>query len=277
MTKSESKQKLLAKKPGSIAGVVSIPGDKSISHRAVILSMLAQGRTRIHNILDSSDINKSLNAAINLGIECKKKDGCMEIRGKGLYGLKDPGQELFFGNSGTSMRLFMGVLAAQKFSSTLSGDSSLNSRPMERVAVPLRKMGAVIEMENGHAPIQIYPSDQIIGTKQRLNVPSAQVKSAVLLAALYANSKTVLSTSSVTRNHTELMLESFGCDIRHNEQEIILEPGELKGINALTIPGDFSSASFLILASLIAKDSQIIIKNVGLNPTRIGLDRKSVV
>jgi len=245
MTKSESKQKLLAKKPGSIAGVVSIPGDKSISHRAIILSMLAQGRTRIHNILDSSDTNKSLNAAINLGIECKKKDGCMEIRGKGLYGLKDPGQELFFGNSGTSMRLFMGVLAAQKFSSTLSGDSSLNSRPMERVAVPLRKMGAFIEMENDHAPIQIYPSDQIIGTKQRLNVPSAQVKSAVLLAALYANSKTVLSTSSVTRNHTELMLESFGCGIRHNDQEIILKQGELKGINALTIPGDFSSASFL--------------------------------
>jgi len=141
---------------------------------------------------------------------------------------------------------------------------------MERVAVPLRKMGAHIEMENDHAPIQIYPSDQIIGTKQRLNVPSAQVKSAILLAALYANSKTVLSTSSVTRNHTELMLEFFGCDIRHNEQEIILEQGELTGINALTIPGDFSSASFLILASLISKDSQIIIKNVGLNPTRIG-------
>jgi len=138
MAKSESKQSLLAKKPGSIAGVVSIPGDKSISHRAIILSMIAEGRTRIHNILDSSDINNSLNAAINLGIECKKKDGFMEISGKGLYGLKDPRQELFFGNSGTSMRLFMGVLAAQKFSSTLSGDSSLNSRPMERVAVPLR-------------------------------------------------------------------------------------------------------------------------------------------
>lgn len=270
MTKSESKQKLLAKKPGSIAGVVSIPGDKSISHRAIILSMIAEGRTRIHNILDSSDTNKSLNAAINLGIECKKKDGFMEIRGKGLHGLKDPGQELFFGNSGTSMRLFMGILSAQKFPSILSGDSSLNSRPMERVAVPLRKMGARIEMKNDHAPLQIYPSDQIIGIKQRLNAPSAQVKSAILLAALYANSKTVLSTSSVTRNHTELMLESFGCPIRHNEQEIILEQGELKGINTLTIPGDFSSASFLILASLISKDSQIIIKNVGLNPTRIG-------
>ena len=271
MTKSESKQTLLAKKPGSIAGVVSIPGDKSISHRAIILSMIAEGRTRIHNILDSSDINKSLNAAIKLGIECKKKDGFMEIRGKGLHGLKDPGQELFFGNSGTSMRLFMGVLSAQKFSSILSGDSSLNSRPMERVAIPLRKMGARIEMENDHAPLQIYPSDQIIGIKQRLNVPSAQVKSAILLAALYANSKTVLTTSFVTRNHTELMLETFGCPIRHNEQDIILEQGELKGINALTIPGDFSSASFLILASLIAKDSQIIIKNVGLNSFRTGI------
>ena len=114
MTKSESKQTLLAKKPGSIAGVVSIPGDKSISHRAIILSMIAEGRTRIHNILDSSDTNKSLNAAIKLGIECKKKDGFMEIRGKGLYGLKDPGQELFFGNSGTSMRLFMGDFSSSK-------------------------------------------------------------------------------------------------------------------------------------------------------------------
>ena len=272
MTKFESNQKLLAKKIGSISGIVSIPGDKSISHRAIILSMIAEGRTRIHNILDSGDTNKSLNAAINLGIECKKKDEFMEIRGKGLHGLKDPGQELFFGNSGTSMRLFMGVLSAQNFPSILSGDSSLNSRPMERVAVPLRKMGACIKMKNDHAPIQIYPSDKIIGIKQRLNVPSAQVKSAILLAALYANSKTVLSTSksSVTRNHTELMLKSFGCPIRHNEQEIILKEGELNGINALTIPGDLSSASFLILASLIAKDSQIIIKNVGLNPTRIG-------
>ena len=270
MTKLEPKQKLLAKRSSSLSGVISVPGDKSISHRAIVLSMITHKTTRIYNFLDSTDTNKSLSAAIKLGIKCKQKDKFLEIRGKGLYGLKPSEQELFFGNSGTSMRLFMGVLSAQKFSSTLIGDSSLNTRPMERVAMPLRNMGAHIEMEEDHAPIQIYPSEQIIGCKQKLKVPSAQVKSAILLAALYANSKTILTTDWVTRNHTELMLEFFGCPISHNDKEVTIEYGEIKGRDALTIPGDFSSAAFLILATLLAKNSQIIIKDVGLNPTRTG-------
>ena len=270
MTKLGTKQKLLAKKPSSLSGILSVPGDKSISHRAIVLSMIAHETTRIFNFLDSTDTNKSLSAAIQLGIECEKKGELLKVRGKGLYGLKPPEQELFFGNSGTSMRLFMGVLSAQKFSSTLAGDSSLNSRPMERVAIPLRNMGACIEMEEDHAPVQIYPSEQIIGCKQKLKVPSAQVKSAILLAALYANSKTILKTDWITRNHTELMLEFFGCPINHNDKEVIIKYGEIKGRNALTIPGDFSSAAFLILATLLAKNSQIIIKDVGLNPTRTG-------
>ncbi len=270
MTKLEAKQKLLAKRPGSLSGVISVPGDKSISHRAIVLSMITNKTTRIYNFLDSTDTNKSLSAAIKLGIECEQKGELLKVRGKGLYGLKPPEQELFFGNSGTSMRLFMGVLSAQKFSSTLAGDSSLNSRPMERVAIPLRNMGACIEMEEDHAPVQIYPSEQIIGCKQKLNVPSAQVKSAILLAALYANSKTILTTDWVTRNHTELMLEFFGCPISHNNKEVIIKYGEINGMDALTIPGDFSSAAFLILATLLAKNSQIIIKDVGLNPTRTG-------
>ena len=270
MTKLEATQKLLAKRPGSLSGVISVPGDKSISHRAIVLSMLTHKTTSIYNFLESTDTNKSLSAAIQLGIECEKKDELLKVRGKGLYGLKPPEQDLFFGNSGTSMRLFMGVLSAQKFSSTLAGDSSLNSRPMERVAIPLRNMGACIEMEEDHAPVQIYPSEQIIGCKQKLNVPSAQVKSAILLAALYANSKTILTTDWVTRNHTELMLEFFGCPISHNNKEVIIKYGEINGMDALTIPGDFSSAAFLILATLLAKNSQIIIKDVGLNPTRTG-------
>ena len=270
MTKSEPEQKLLAKKPNSISGTTSVPGDKSISHRAVILSMISQQTTRVFNLLDSKDINRSLSAAVNLGIDCKQKEGFMEIRGKGLHGLTAPEKELYFGNSGTSMRLFMGVLAAQKFSSILSGDSSLNARPMERVAVPLRNMGAHIKMENEHAPIQIYPSGQIIGCKQKLNIPSAQIKSAILLAALYANSETVVSSNLITRNHTELMLETFGCPISFNDSEIKIKNGELKGKDAITIPGDFSSAAFLILATLMSKDSEIIIKDVGLNPTRTG-------
>ena len=270
MTKLGTKHKLLAKKPSSLSGVISVPGDKSISHRAIILSMIAHETTKIFNLLDSADTKKSLSAASQLGIEYKQKEGVLEINGKGLYGLKPPDQELFFGNSGTSMRLFMGVLSAQKFSSTLTGDSSLNSRPMERVAIPLRNMGACIEMEDGHAPIKIYPSEQIIGCKQKLKVPSAQVKSAILLAGLYANSKTILSTDWITRNHTELMLEFFGCPINHSDKEIVVKYGEITGRDALTVPGDFSSAAFLILATLLAKNSQIIIKNVGLNPTRTG-------
>ena len=270
MNKSEPQQKLLAKKQSSISGHVSVPGDKSISHRAVILSMIAQQTTRVFNILDSIDIYRSLSAAENLGIQYKKKEAFLEIKGNGLHGLSAPSKELYFGNSGTSMRLFMGILAAQRFSSILTGDSSLITRPMERVAEPLRNMGAHIEMENDHAPVRIYPSEQIIGCKQILNIPSAQVKSAILLAALYANSNTEVIVNSITRNHTELMLESFGCPISIKDSQIKIKKGELKGKDTITVPGDFSSASFLVLATLMAKDSEIIIKHVGLNPTRTG-------
>jgi len=270
MNKSEPQQKLLAKKQSSISGDVSVPGDKSISHRAVILSMIAQQTTRVFNILDSIDIYRSLNAAENLGIQYKKKEAFLEIKGNGLHGLSAPSKELYFGNSGTSMRLFMGILAAQRFSSILTGDSSLITRPMERVAEPLRNMGAHIEMENDHAPVRIYPSEQIIGCKQILNIPSAQVKSAILLAALYANSNTEVIVNSITRNHTELMLESFGCPISMKDSQIKIKKGELKGKDIITVPGDFSSASFLVLATLMAKDSEILIKHVGLNPTRTG-------
>ena len=270
MTNSEPKQKLLAKKQSSISGHVSVPGDKSISHRAVILSMISKQTTRVFNILDSIDINRSLSAAKDLGIQLKQKEDFLVIQGNGLHGLTAPKKELYFGNSGTSMRLFMGILAAQKFSSILTGDSSLNARPMERVAEPLRNMGAHIETENDHAPVRIYPSEQIIGCKQILNIPSAQIKSAILLAALYANSDTVVIDNSITRNHTELMLESFGCPISLNDSQIKIKNGELKGRNVIRVPGDFSSASFLILATLMAKDSEILIKNVGLNPTRTG-------
>ena len=270
MTITEPKQKLLAKKQSSISGHVSVPGDKSISHRAIILSMISQQTTRIFNILDSIDINRSLSAANELGIQLKQKEDFLEIKGNGLNGLTAPKKELYFGNSGTSMRLFMGILAAQKFSSILTGDSSLNTRPMERVAEPLRNMGAHIETENDHAPVRVYPSEQIIGCKQILSIPSAQIKSAILLAALYANSYTLVIYNSITRNHTELMLKSFGCPITLNDSQIKIKNGELKGRNVIRVPGDFSSASFLILATLMAKDSEILISNVGLNPTRTG-------
>ena len=270
MTITEPKQKLLAKKQSSISGHVSVPGDKSISHRAIILSMISQQTTRIFNILDSIDINRSLSAANELGIQLKQKEDFLEIKGNGLNGLTAPKKELYFGNSGTSMRLFMGILAAQKFSSILTGDSSLNTRPMERVAEPLRNMGAHIETENDHAPVRVYPSEQIIGCKQILSIPSAQIKSAILLAALYANSYTLVIYNSITRNHTELMLKSFGCHITLNDCQIKIKNGELKGRNVIRVPGDFSSASFLILATLMAKDSEILISNVGLNPTRTG-------
>ena len=208
--------------------------------------------------------------ARQLGIEINQSANFIEVKGKGLAGIQQPLKDLYFGNSGTSMRLFMGMLSAQDFPSILTGDDSLSQRPMERVAVPLRKMGAIINMENNQAPIFIQPAKEILGIEHALHIASAQVKSAILLAALYANPETVIVSESVTRNHTELMLQYFGYPIQYNDQQIVLNTGKLRSIDKLEIPCDFSSAAFLILATILAKNSHIILENIGLNSTRIG-------
>ena len=266
----ESERNLLAKKSNNLDGIIAIPGDKSISHRAIMISMLAEGKTKIYNFLEAEDTLITINVARQLGIEINQSSNFFEVKGKGLNGIKQPNKDLYFGNSGTSMRLFMGILSTQNFPSILTGDDSLSQRPMERVAVPLRKMGAIINMENNQAPIFIRPAKEILGIKHVLDIASAQVKSAILLAALYANPKTVIVSESVTRNHTELMLQYFKYPIQYNDQKIELSTGKLSSINKLEIPCDFSSAAFLILATILAKNSHIVLKNIGLNPTRIG-------
>ena len=266
----ESERSLIAKKSNNINGCIAIPGDKSISHRAIMISMLAEGKTKIYNFLEAEDTLITINVARQLGIDINQHSNFLEVEGNGLNELQQPNTGLYFGNSGTSMRLFMGILSTQNFPSILTGDDSLSQRPMERVAVPLRKMGAIINMENNQAPIFIYPAKEILGIEHMLDIASAQIKSAILLAALYANSKTVIVSESVTRNHTELMLQYFKYPIQYNHQKIELNTGKLSSIDKLEIPCDFSSAAFLILATILAKNSHIVLKNIGLNPTRIG-------
>ena len=266
----ESERNLLAKKSNNLNGTIAIPGDKSISHRAIMISILAEGKSKIYNFLEAEDTLITINVARQLGIEINQSANFIEVKGNGLAGIQQPLKDLYFGNSGTSMRLFMGILSAQDFPSILTGDDSLSQRPMERVAMPLRKMGAIINMENNQAPIFIQPAKEILGIEHALDIASAQVKSAILLAALYANPKTVIVSESVTRNHTELMLQYFGYPIQFNDQKIVLNTGKLRSIEKLEIPCDFSSAAFLILATILAKNSHIVLKNIGLNPTRTG-------
>ena len=244
---------LVSNKVNSLNGEIEVPGDKSISHRAVILSMLSEGQTVIENYLSSEDIYRTIEVSRILGADIYLKNEIMEVYGKGLEKLVVPKKILNFGNSGTSIRLFMGILAAQKFDSVLTGDSSLRKRPMERVAKPLRAMGANLETNNGNPPVKIKGTNKLNNLRYKLDIPSAQIKSAILLASLFTNGKTVIETDTDTRDHTEIMLKDFSSAIEY-----------------IYVPGDLSSASFLILAGLISKDSELKIKNVGLNPTRMG-------
>jgi len=261
---------LVSNKVNSINGEIEVPGDKSISHRAVILSMLSEGQTVIENYLSSEDIYRTVEISRLLGADIYLKNEIMEIHGKGLNGLIEPKKILNFGNSGTSIRLFMGILAAQNFESVLTGDKSLRKRPMERVAEPLRAMGADIETNNGNLPVKIKNINRLSNLQYKLDIPSAQIKSAILLASLFTDGKTVIKTDTKTRDHTEIMLKDFSSTIEVDEKTISIVGGEIVSPEYIYIPGDLSSASFLILAGLISKDSELKIKNVGLNPTRMG-------
>ena len=182
----------------------------------------------------------------------------------------DPKKVLNFGNSGTSIRLFMGILAAQKFKSVLTGDKSLRKRPMERVAEPLRAMGGNLETSNGNLPVKIKATNRLNNLRYRLDIPSAQIKSAILLASLFTDGKTIIETDTDTRDHTEIMLKDFSTVIEVDKKNISITGGKIISPEYIYVPGDLSSASFLILAGLISKDSELKIKNVGLNPTRMG-------
>ena len=263
---------LIANPTKTISGKIFVPGDKSISHRAIIFSMLCEGQTTIHNLLESEDVRRTIDVSKSLGLNIVANQKCIEIKGLGIDGLSEPNKELDFGNSGTSIRLFMGILASQKFNTTLTGDNSLLKRPMERVASPLRLMGANISTNNGNAPVTIKPPlGSLNGIDYKLNIPSAQIKSAIILASLFCRNKTILHTDTVTRDHTENMLGLFNYPISKIKNSIEVNPGKLQSPNIIKVPGDFSSASFFIIAALLSEDSRIVIRDVGLNPTRTGL------
>ncbi len=260
---------LLASSNKNINGCIKVPGDKSISHRAIIISSIAQGKTQINQYLNSSDINATIDVCRCIDAEIEISNESLVITGNNLTRIKKEDIELNFGNSGTSMRLMMGVLSAQKFSSILIGDESLTVRPMNRVSNPLSKMNADIKTTNGMPPIFISPVDDIRNVDHTINIASAQIKSAIMLAGLYGSDPFRITTPK-SRDHTEIMLNEFGCNITHETDSINVVPGKLISPNTINIPGDLSSAAFFIVGSIISKDSQIKIDNVGLNPLRTG-------
>jgi 3-phosphoshikimate 1-carboxyvinyltransferase len=255
-----------------VTGAVRVPGDKSISHRALMLGGIAEGITEVRGFLESEDCLATMKAMRALGVRVEQT-GPREVRvhGVGLRGLKAAEQALDMGNSGTAMRLMTGLLAGQGFDSELIGDSSLMKRPMERAATPLRQMGASIETASGKPPVRIKSGVKLSGIRYELPVASAQVKSAVLLAGLYANGPTTVIEPAVTRDHTERMLLSFGCQIDAAHGEVQLTPPQRLQSCSLEVPGDFSSSAFFLVAGSISSGPGLTITGVGVNPTRTGL------
>lgn len=256
----------------SLHGEITIPGDKSISHRSIMFGSLAQGTTEIHGFLRGADCLSTISCFRQMGIDITETKGIIHVHGNGLHGLSSPAATLDVGNSGTTTRLMSGILAGQNFTSVLSGDESLNSRPMKRIITPLTMMGADIESinQNGCAPLKIT-GKHLNSIHYNSPVASAQVKSAVLLAGLYADGMTSVTEPALSRNHTELMLESFGAKVTTKDLTATITPPENLYGQKIVVPGDISSAAFFIVAGLITPNSEILIKNVGTNPTRNGI------
>ena len=258
-----------------LCGEVSLPGDKSISHRSIMCAALAEGTSTINGFLAGEDCLATLDAFTKMGVDIKIDKNKVVVHGVGLHGLKVPDSELYLGNSGTSMRLMSGLLAGQNFSTVLTGDTSLSVRPMDRVVTPLSLMGANITTEEGKPPLKITPSKALNALTYELPIASAQVKSCLMFASLYAKGPVVITEYLQTRNHTELMFRKFGIDVAvrviGNSREIKVIPPQSFMSTDINIPADFSSAAFLILAALITPDSNITLRNIGINPTRIAL------
>jgi 3-phosphoshikimate 1-carboxyvinyltransferase len=255
-----------------IAGQVRVPGDKSISHRALMLGAIASGTTQVEGFLEGEDCLATLRAVASLGVNVQRPaPGEVVIEGVGLRGLGRPRSVLDMGNAGTAMRLFMGLLSAQGFDSELVGDESLMRRPMERVAKPLRAMGAQIETQDGRPPVRIRGGAALRGLRYEMPVASAQVKSAVLLAGLYAEGETTVVEPAVTRDHTERMLQSFGANVVARGGSATVLPAAQLEATRISVPGDFSSAAFFIVAACIGAREPFVIEGVGVNPTRTGL------
>jgi len=256
-----------------VFGTMTVPGDKSISHRALMLSGIAEGVSEVTGFLASEDCLATLSAMRALGVRIEQPGAThVLIHGVGMRGLQAAGRPLDMGNAGTAMRLFTGLLSAQTFDSQLIGDASLMKRPMERVAKPLREMGADVRTHNGTPPVDIGGARRLHGIDYRMPIASAQVKSAILLAALYAAEPTTITAPGVSRDHSERMLKSCGVHISTDGLSTTLQPARQLRNQNLSVPGDFSSAAFFIVAGLLAGSEEgLLIQNVGLNPTRTGL------
>lgn len=263
---------MIFKKTKHLKGEITVPGDKSISHRSIMLGSIASGVTEVHGFLNGADCISSMNCFRQMGVDIDYDGSIVTIHGNGLHGLKAPADTLDVGNSGTTTRLMSGILAAQNFSSRVIGDNSICRRPMKRIITPLAMMGADITSERGNdcAPL-IINGRKLKGIHYDSPVASAQVKSCVLLAGLYADGETSVTEPYVSRNHTELMLNAFGgsCTTLGTTATVTSDP-VLTG-QKIVVPGDISSAAYFLVAGLIAENSEITIKNVGINPTRDGI------
>ena len=259
--------------PGGVAtGELTVPGDKSISHRALMLGGIARGVTDVTGFLAGEDCLATLRALQHLGVRIERpEEQHVIVHGVGPKGLRVAAGPLDMGNAGTAMRLSMGLLAPQGFSSTLIGDESLMRRPMERVAGPLRLMGADIQTEEGRPPVRIRGNPQMHGIEYVLPVASAQVKSAILLAGLQASGLTTVTEPAPTRDHTERMLRSFGVAVVQQGPTVSIEGGQALSGTRISVPADFSSAAFFLVAGCLAAEKPLLLRNVGINPTRTGL------
>ncbi len=269
-SKQKSAKKIFPAK--NIGGQIQVSPDKSISHRALIFTSLANGNSCIKNFLNAEDTLNTLKVMRKMGVSIeRKRDTSLYVRGKGRYGFSEPSGKLYFGNSGTGMRLMTGILAAQRFSSVLTGDKSLSGRPMKRIIEPLTRMGAnIMAKDNQFPPMKIKPAEEIKGISYDSPIASAQVKSCILLAGLYSEKPTVVSEPYKSRDHTERMMDYFEIPVEVNKNRVKIQGGKNWPGRDITIPGDFSSAAFFITAALIFENSSLEIKNVNLNPTRKG-------
>jgi 3-phosphoshikimate 1-carboxyvinyltransferase len=269
---SEINQKYLVQPGGRLQGKLRVPGDKSISHRSIMLGALAEGTTQVSGFLEGEDALATLAAFRAMGVEIDGPDnGNVTVHGVGMHGLKATEKDIYLGNSGTSIRLLSGLLAGQNFDCTLTGDSSLSGRPMRRVTDPLAEMGASIDSNEGKPPLKINGGSQLNSINYVLPMASAQVKSCVLLAGLYAQGTTTVKEPAPTRDHTERMLQGMGYHVAVDGDTVSLQGGGKLTATSIDVPADISSATFFMVGAAIAEGSDITLTHVGINPTRIGV------
>ncbi len=264
---------IILNKSNGINGEITVPGDKSISHRAVIFGSIANGITSVRGFLAGEDNLRTVNAFKMMGVNIRAKDDTLTINGVGLRGLKEPDDVIYAGNSGTTARLLLGLLSRQPFFSALTGDEYLRKRPMKRIVEPLRRFGAHFTGRNGGAnlPICVSPGGAPAPVTYDMTIASAQLKSALMLAGLYSTGENVITEPALSRNHTENMLRAMGVDIKVTGNEIRFDGGQEPSGLDIEVPGDISSAAFFIVAASIVEGSNLLINNVGINPTRTGI------